>query len=383
MKNKLITILVLFLSTTAFGQETDTLSFYSEAFNETRTVFVHKPEFYKYMSDSVKLPVIYLLDGQHEWFINPLLSDIKYLQYTHEIPNALVVVIPHNNRNLECGITNLETELPLDKFITSELDNELEKYHPGHFRVIIGHSFSASFSLYSYYKHPGFYSAVIANTPFDEMEMLVNGFQQSDKIDKTKISISTGGIAGDKDFHHREKYNQLKTAFPEFFNTISVFEADYSAHNAVPIVATPSFLTKIFKDFSSRYTKIAEVNDEYRLISNPESLTKEISKISEASKIGNFFYPPEIADINGIASRYSYSGYDNYAAEVYTIGTKYYPRYYDFCLSLYDLLKTTDKERARLYLDKAVTLLTETEKDWEGKDEILKEIEAEKTKNGW
>ena len=383
MKIKLIIILTLFFSIKIFGQETDTLSFYSKAFNETRTVFIHKPEFYKYKSDTVKLPVIYILDGQHEWFVNPLLSDIEYLQYTHEIPNALVVVIPHQNRNKECGIIDLKTELPLDKFITEELDKELKKYHPNAFKVIIGHSFSASFSLYSYYNHPDYYSAVIANTPLDEMEMLVEGFEQKNTIDKTKISIAIGGIAGNKDFPHRKNYNELKTKFPAFFNSINTFEADYSAHNAVPIVATPSLLTKIFEKFSGRYSEIAKVNGEYKLISIPESISRETDKILEASKIGNYFYPPEIADINGIASRYSNSGYDDYATEVYEMGIKYYPDYYDFYLSLYGLLISKDKKKAQVYINKAESLLKTVEKDWNGKEEILKEIETEKAKNGW
>ena len=197
MKN--ISFLVLFvISSITYGQEIDTLSFYSKAFKEERTVYIRKPEFYKYKSDSVKLPVIYLLDGQHEWFINPLLSDIEYLQYTHDIPNAIVIVIPLKNRNKECGIVDLKTELPLDIFITKELDKELSKYNPSDYKVIIGHSFSASFLLFSYYNHPEYYNSVIANTPLDKIELLVNSFQKNNEIEKGKISISIGGIADNK-----------------------------------------------------------------------------------------------------------------------------------------------------------------------------------------
>lgn len=78
---KVINFIVLFfISSITYGQEIDTLTFHSKVFKEERTIYIHKSEFYKYKSDSVKLPVIYLLDGQHEWFINPLLSDIQYLQ---------------------------------------------------------------------------------------------------------------------------------------------------------------------------------------------------------------------------------------------------------------------------------------------------------------
>src|SRR5690606_11179566 len=187
MKN--INFIILFIiSSITYGQEIDTISFYSKAFNEERTVYIHKPEFYKYKSESVKLLEIYMLDEIYEWFVNAFISDILYLKYTNEITNAIVVVIPHKKRNKECVIVDLTTELPLDDFITKELDNALLKYNPSDIKVIIGHSFSASFSLYSYYNHPDYYNFVIANTPLDEMELLVNSFQENNEIEKGNIS---------------------------------------------------------------------------------------------------------------------------------------------------------------------------------------------------
>ena len=381
---KIINFLILFIITSiTYGQEIDTLTFYSKVFKEERTVYIHKPKFYKYKSESVKLPVIYLLDGQHEWFVNPVLSDIEYLQYTHEIPNALVVVIPHKNRNKECGIVALKTELPLDAFITKELDKELLKYNPSDIKIIIGHSFSASFSLYSYYNHPNYYTAVIANTPLDKMELLINSFQENNKINKGKISISIGGIANSKDYYHRKKYNQLKDKYPDFFKTISVFEADYSAHNAVPIISIPTLITRIFESFSHRYSNIAKVNGEYELINIPETPEKEVEKIMSASKIGISFYPPEIAELNGIASRYWNSELDELALEVYKLGIEYYPNYYAFYLSLYKLTNSKDKLESREYLEKAESLLYRIESNWQGKKEVVEEIKAEKIKNGW
>lgn len=376
-------ILTLLIYTSAFGQSTDTLTFHSKAFGESRTVFVHTPEFYKYAADSVKLPVIYILDGQHDWFVNPLLSSIKYLQYTHEIPEALIVVIPHKNRNKECGITDLNSELPLDTFITEELDEQLTKYHPGNYKVLIGHSFSASFSLYSYYNHPDYYSAIIANTPLDEMDLLVQGFEQKKDIDQTKISIAIGGIASDKDKYHRTKYNQLKAQFPSFFQTIRTFEANHSAHNAVPIVATPELLTQTFESFSSRFSEIAAVNDEYNLVREPESVSEEMAKIRAASRLGDAYYSPEIPDLNGIASRYEYNGYVDHATKVYELGIELYPNYYEFYLYLYEFQREKDPKKAEAYLSKTEALLKSVETNWEEKDEVLKEIEALKEENGW
>lgn len=381
---KLILACILWVSSfIANAQEIDTLSFFSNAFNKQRSVYVYTPESYKYQSEAVKLPVIYILDGQHEWFVNPLLSDIDYLQYTHQIPEAIVVFIPHENRVKECSISDLKTSLPLDIFITEELDTALEKYHPNDFKLLIGHSFSASFSLYSYNQHPNYYAGIIAHTPLDALELLIHGLEENPDIDEDHISISIGSIGRDKDYHHRKNYNTLKEKYPDFFNSIHTFEADYSAHNAVPIVSTPTLLTQIFNDFSSRYTKIAEVNDDYKLIESPKYTDVEIQKVMTASKIGSFFYAPQISDLNGIASRYSYSGYNDFAIEIYKMGIEYYPNYYEFYLSLYDLTLTQDEHKAKEYLTKATLLLTQVEGDWDGKNELLDEINAEKQKNGW
>lgn len=381
---KLISLLILLsITSITFGQEIDTLSFFSKAFKEERTVYVHKPKFYKYKSDSVKLPIIYLLDGQNEWFINPILSDIQYLQYTHEIPNAIVVTIPHKNRNKECSIVDLKTELPLDKFITKELDKALDKYNPSDFKVIIGHSYTASFSLYTYFIHPTFYTHAIANTPLDKMELLIDGFLENNRIENSNISISIGGIARSKDYHHRKRYNELKEKYPFFFNSINTFEADNSNHNAVPIVSTPTLLTKVFEGFSNRYENIAKVNEEYKLIDAPQTIEKEVENIMLASKIGTSFYPPEIADINGIASRYWNSEFEDLAIEVYKIGTEYYPNYYEFYLYLYQLTVKKNEVESKKHLEKAEFLLKIMEDNWEGKTAIIDEIKTEKAKNGW
>ena len=375
---KLISILIFFFGFLSFGQDIDTLSFYSEAFEEQRTIYVHKPEFYKYKSDSIKLPVIFLLDGQHEWFVDPILSDIRFLQYTHEIPMAIVVVIPHKNRNKECRLPSMHTDLPLDTFITQEINRELLSYNPSDFKIIIGHSFSASFSLYTYLKHPNYYTAVIANTPLEKMEWLIKSFQEDYALDKSNISISIGGSSVSKDYYHRRKYNELKEKYPNFFNTINTFEADNSAHNAVPLVSTPLLLTNIFKNFKGRYSHIAKVDEDYKLISKPEPPEKEIEKIKLASKIETSTYPSEIPEINGIASRYWNSDYEDIATKIYQLGIQYYPHYYDFYLSLYELTAPKDKLKAREYLDEAELLLKTFESQWDGKNKIIDDIKEKK-----
>jgi hypothetical protein len=213
------------------------------------------------------------------------------------------------------------------------------------------------------------------------MKMLVEELAQSKEIDKSKISISIGSL--DKDVEHRKQYDNLKNQLPLFFNSINTFEANYSAHNSVPIVAMPTLLTKVFEDYRSRYSEIAKVDMEYKLINKPGSVSEELNNIEIASKIGIYNYPPEISDINGIASRYWNNELEVYASKIYELGIAYYPNYYEFYLSLYELTFNKDKIKSREYLEKAEFLLKTIESNWEGKGVIIDEIKTEKIKNGW
>lgn len=384
MKQILITALTLFILPFLFGQKMDTLTFYSEAFQQNRTVYVQTPEFYKYQSDAVKLPVIYLLDGQHEWFVNPLNNSIRYLQYTHEIPQALVVIVPLADRNTESRFDCSDKETTvLHKFVRGELDRQIQRYHPNDFKLIIGHSFTASFALYSYLKDPLYYSAVIAHTPLNNFEDLIQEFEKNDQVDYDKISISIGGKAMHKDYYHRTEFDRLKIKYPDFFKSITIFEADQSAHNALPIVATPVLLTKVFENFTSRYIKIAAVDDEYKLISPPESVVAELKKIELASRLGNYHYVPEIPDINGLASRYLSSDLSEYGLAIYELGLSYFPKYYEFHLALYELCLPSDKIKSEYHLKTAAELIETIETDLPEREDLLLQIDEERQKNGW
>lgn len=349
-------LLIILFSSAAFGQKTDTITFFSPAFNQERDIYIQTPEFYKYKSDSVKLPVLYILDGQNEWFVNPTLSSIRYLQYTHEIPQVIVVIIPLKDRNSECGIVSLsQPEAPLHKFITREVSEILKPYNPGNYKVLIGHSFSASFSMYSYLHSPEFYSAIIANSPLNQLENLIKAFQQDKLIDKSRIYISYGSV--DKDPYHRKAYEELKPKYPDFFSQVHTFMANFSGHTGMPITSVPELLSEAFNPYTGRYNEIAKVNELYKLVSPPRPIAEELDQIKKCSTLGGQPYPPEPPDINGIASRYIVSGYTDYGIKIYEMGLKYYPNYYDFYYELSKLYLASDRQKAKLNIDRALELL--------------------------
>jgi len=367
-----------------FGQSIDTLIIHSTALDEQRPVYVHKPSFNKYLSDDVKVPVIYVLDGQHEWFVNPVLNNITYLRYTHEIPHALVVVIPHNNRYAECAIDSLDgPALPLHTFITEEIEAALTPYHPSSYRMIIGHSFTASFSLYSQLRSNGFYSAVLAHSPLNKFEELTQALERNPNIDLSSIAVSIGSPDSDKDKYHREFYDGVKTRYPSFFESILTYEANESSHNSVPIVANPYFMEKFFYPFSRRFADIAMVDLEYKLAEKPGTVEEEMKKIEEASKIGSTYYPAEIDEINGLASRYWNSDFEDHTIAVYKDGLKHYPNHYDFHLQLYVLYSEKNPEKAKVHLKKSYELAEAFEQSQPDYEELLVELKAELQTNGW
>ncbi len=122
MRSLLLVTLLDLLSVVAQAQRTDTLRFHSTAFGTEREVVVHTPEFHRYASAQVRMPVIILLDGQHDWFTAPLLNDIRFLQYTHEVPQAIVVSVPHANRVKECATDSItQPGMPLLDMLVTEL----------------------------------------------------------------------------------------------------------------------------------------------------------------------------------------------------------------------------------------------------------------------
>jgi predicted alpha/beta superfamily hydrolase len=375
---------LLFFPSLLVAQTIDTLTFHSEALEQERSIYVHKHDLSKYLSKDVKIPVIYVMDGQHEWFVNPVLNNLKYLGSTHEIPFALVVVIPLTDRYNECGIDSLDGPvLPLHTFITEELEAALAPYHPSSYRMIIGHSFTASFSLYSQLKSDGFYSAVLAHSPLDSFEKLVQAMEGNPNFDPLSIAVSIGSADRDKDGFHRAVYAASKAKHLNFFKSIYTYEANESTHNAVPIVANPYFLAKFFYSFSRRFSDIAVVDLEYKLAEAPGSVEKEMKKIEDASKIGSAYYPAEIDEINGMASRYWNSDYEDHTIALYEEGVKHHPNYFDFHVQLYVLYAERNPEKAKIHLKKSYELAEAFEQSEPDYVELLAEIREEIKNNRW
>ena len=371
----ILAILHLFIALSA--QKTDTLRFRSTAFKKERNIYVQTPPDFKYASENVKFPVLYILDGQNDWFVQPCLQLIKALQQTKEVPQLLIVVIPIENRVAECNVDSLNgPTLPLHTFITKEVPEKLKKYRAGEYSALVGHSFSASFALYSFIQSPDFYESVFANSPLDALDVMLAELSKKPKELQQKIYYSVGGADQVKDMYHHLTYKKMRNDFPELFNNMHVFEAKHSAHNAVPIVAMPSFLSECFTPFHNRYAEIAKVDLNYKLLNEPSKIENEINLILQASKLGNMKYPPEIADYNGIASRYLNSEFYEHALGIYLQAMIDYPNYYEFPAFAAELSMNFKPDAAKYLIPKAIELLNKFESDLPEKNEYIDQLNA-------
>ncbi len=376
--NRIILFLIALLILPFDGHSsTDTISIPSPNFHQVRKIYIKTPEIKKQASDKVRYPVLYLLDAQQEWLTNPLLSEIEYLQYTHDIPQMIIVMVPLVNREKECreGLQDREKS-PLLEFLMMETEAALQSYNPSGLRILLGHSFSASFALSAYLKKPAFFDIVIAHSPIDRLESLLLKFDSA-YADKTTIPayLSFGSTHSSKDYWHRTIFNELKTKHQSVMNKLHIITSDVASHTSVPLITTPEILSKIFLPFSLRFDPIGKIDNEYKLLEKPGTTNELLTEINNNSTLYDEFYPPEIAEINGIGSRFYENGYMDHALAVWEeIGLNYYPNYYEFHLNVGELYLKKNPEKAALHLKIARLLIEDANMPVTEKAELLESI---------
>lgn len=336
----------------------DTLRFHSNAFGAERYVVVHTPTFFPAASEQVRMPVFILLDGQHEWFVQPLLSDIHFLQYTHEVPQAITVVVPHGDRVKESAERGDEQDvLPLLRMLTEELPPLLTRYHPGDYTVLIGHSFTASFALYAKLRAPEAFDAVIALSPLHRVEhYLPELAKQLVARPNDDLLVAVGGSDGSKDGGHYEPLIAAWNLLPCDRKRAQMRLYPSAGHTSLPIIAFPELLSNLFMDFALR-DSLAPVDDEYQLRSAPGTPSELMARVQAGLRFRGTELPWEIAEINGLASRVEASGYSDHARAIYQRGVELYPGDASMNWFLGELMLSIDRAVASHHLRKALELI--------------------------
>jgi predicted alpha/beta superfamily hydrolase len=366
-------------SAVVLGQRTDTLRFHSAAFGTERTVVVHLPEFHRYASAEVRMPVIILLDGQHEWFIDPLLNDIRYLQYTHEVPQAIVVTVPHADRMQESAPDSIgQPGMPLLELLTMELPPLLQRYNPGDITVLVGHSFTASFVLHAYLQAPGAFDAVIALSPLHLVVRLMP--KVADRVQQERnerVLVAVGGSERSKDGgHHGAITAAMREAVPARTDGRLLFKEYPSAgHTSLPIIAFPELLATLFRPYALR-DSLAAVDDEYKLNAAPPPPEELMRRLEGSWSFLSGSVPWDLAEANGLISRLENSGYTDHVIMLLRRATTLYPKEYGFHAWLGQALLEREPALAERSLRKALEVQATYARDDADYEEMRTEIEG-------
>ncbi len=365
MRSILVAMVVLATPTIGVA-EGDTLRFHSAAFGTERTVVVHVPEFHHYASAEVGMPVIILLDGQHDWFIDPLLNDIRFLQYTHEVPQAIVVTVPHEDRVQECAPDSIDQPgMPLLEMLTQELPPLLRSYHPGEITVLVGHSFTASFALYAYLRATDAFDAVIALSPLHQVKRSVPLVVDRlvERLDQ-RVLVAVGGAERLEDGgHHATLVPAVPAASHERTEGRFLFRAYPAAgHTAVPIIAFPDLLATLFKPYALR-DSLAPVDDEYRILDTPPAAQDLLRAVEASHRFLGGSIPWNLDEINGLASRLGNSGHTEQVKAILERALQLYPEYYAFHAWYGELVLPTDATTGEAAIRTALELLERHERD--------------------
>ena len=367
------------LTLSSFATTGDTLRFHSAVFGTERTVVVHLPEFHRYASAEVRMPVIIVLDGQHDRFVEPVLNDIRYLTCTKEIPQCITVVVPHEDRVRESWLPEGEGPEPaLLRMLVEELPGLLAKYHTGDVQLLIGHSFTASFALYAFAKYPQGFPVVLAHTPGNGAEEHLPRVADALRKDADRaVYVSVGGSELQKDIHHHRWLTKAVEGegLPGDLSGFVFREFPSAAHHAVPIRATPEFLSHCFHAFSMRDT-LVPVDMNYQLKAPPPTADELLHNVAATLAWRGGTVPWELPEINGMASRLMSGDHPEQLLAVYRLGAELYPNYWEFHAAVGELVLDKDPCAARTALLHVLRLLDSEEQDLPERMEIKGEIEG-------
>ena len=141
----------------------------SAILDQERTVLVYTPE--DYDQSDASYPVLYLLDGtQHFHHVTGI---VQYLTAQNLISPLIVVAVANISRTHDFTPTvdttstaTMDIAGGADNFIAF-IDQELkpfidENYRTENYRILVGHSFGGLFAVYTLFKYPELFDAVIS-----------------------------------------------------------------------------------------------------------------------------------------------------------------------------------------------------------------------------
>jgi predicted alpha/beta superfamily hydrolase len=240
------------------------LKLFSAALKDTQTVSLVLPK-EKKMGKLNTYPVIFLFDSQNVISYQNNLQTINTLTLLGEMPPCIVVGLAlSNSKNMRSRLT-----LPNYRGATGLADNYLsflidevfpllqQQYQAANFKLFIGHSRTAIFSLYAVSKRPQDINGIIASSAsyFDfgqskEKEMFLQGVDTIKKLGRNVFCYFSVGDSAGGDAGHYASVKSLdsfmrKTKLPSNFRWKSFFH-NGASHSFTPTLTVAPALNDIF-----------------------------------------------------------------------------------------------------------------------------------------
>lgn len=154
---------------------------YSSILQEDRPIKIHLPE--NYQAKGQGLPVLYVLDAEHDDHFGKVIRDAGALAATGVTPGMIIVGIENTDRLMDMNVPDFEYQgrsvdgraTEFLEFIRQELIPHIDRsYHTTDYRIVFGVSSSATFSMYAMVTRPETFDAYIASSPsfFVNVEIL-------------------------------------------------------------------------------------------------------------------------------------------------------------------------------------------------------------------
>ncbi len=199
---QLVLLICLLCSVRAFTQDQsfcmDTMQTKSVILNEDRSVVIIKS---KLVSPGDSVRFLYLIDGEYAIYRVQQMMD----HFGDSLSNWIVVGIANTDRRRNLLYANGAAQFL--EFITQELVPVVEKDHKIQRRILYGHSFGGSFTVYAMLNKPVYFNGFIASSPTPIMDLVQKeSYLKMDSTSKDQVSFYFS--CGSRDMKQVFKWSQ-------------------------------------------------------------------------------------------------------------------------------------------------------------------------------
>ncbi len=352
MRTSILLTFILILSDFVYAQtntaliSVDKITFHSDILNEDRNIVVHLPDDYKNCNE--RYPVLYVFDSPGNYV--PVIGLVDHLVSSYQsIPNMIVVGVENTYRNRDLINRKLDDfrfteDGGADNYI-KHLTNELipcvdSIYRTQDFRLIYGHSSSASFGAYFMAKESDLIDVCFAIDPafWVDTTMLTDFLQI---IDKSELSDNYFYFS-----HSRAGDMRMISANFTLLKELEIKHSDKINWDFRYYQAEDHFSIRLrsLYDGLENYFSDCKIPYRYLWYDDSENLAKHIESASDKYKIKPL-YSEKL--INGYAKSFMRSNDLDGALKLLLLNRVYYPnsnRVYSLIGEVYE--KKGDKKKA-------------------------------------